>query len=204
MSRRCFESALSKAIVLGAILIGLPCTAVDPDRHDYPTRNPRPAKADTVWGVDGGLTGLPPEVVTKAILGRREPWIHPLMPESVRRKLDSGLEVAMLRVRDDAQCAGLFHALGGDGIRALQSTMYFVASLSKEASQCRTSAAYTQVGEVPSFLCRRFAYLSDQQAATILIHEALHLVGLTEQPHDPNALPGYAINRVVRRACKLE
>jgi hypothetical protein len=190
--------------VISAILLGFPCAAIDLDRDGYPTRNSRPARADAAWGVDGGVPGLPLEVVTNAILGRREPWIHPFMPESVRRKLDSALDVAIQRVREDAQCAGLFQALGGDGIRALQSSMYFVASLSKEKTQCRTSAAYTQVGEAPSFLCRRFAYLSDQQAATILIHEALHHAGLTEYPHDPDALPGYAINRVVRKTCKLE
>jgi hypothetical protein len=126
------------------------------------------------------------------------------MPDNMRRKLNAALDIALQRVSDDAQCAGLFQALGGNGSLALRTTMYFVASPTKEKMQCNTSAAYTHVGEAPSFLCRRFAYLSDQQAATILIHEALHHAGMTEHPVDPDALPGYAINRLVRRVCKLE
>jgi hypothetical protein len=36
-----------------------------------------------------------------------------------------------------------------------------------------------------------------------LIHEALHSAGMSEQPHDPDALSSFQINRLVRKNCDL-
>jgi hypothetical protein len=69
---------------------------------------------------------------------------------------------------------------------------------------CRRACAVTAVGKRPVKLCRHFAQLSDSHAAMIVIHEALHLAGLTEYPHDPDAMSGVAINRMVTEACDLD
>jgi hypothetical protein len=129
------------------------------------------------------------------------PWIYPLMPKSMKRKLDDAFDIAVARVLDEPECAGLFSALGSDGVHMLESSLYFVAGPYKETEVCRTAVAFAYVGDAPVKLCRRFSYLSDNQAAMILIHEALHHAGLPEHPQDPNALPGWAINRLVQSTC---
>jgi hypothetical protein len=131
------------------------------------------------------------------------PWIHPKMPKTMRRKLDLAFDVAAQRVSEVPRCASEFSVLGADGVQMLESTLYFAANAYKETTRCSTSAAYTFVGDAPTFLCRRFAFLSDEQAATILIHEALHHAGLSEDKIDPDAMPGYAINELVRNSCGL-
>jgi hypothetical protein len=70
-----------------------------------------------------------------------------------------------------------------------------------EATWCRQAVAGTSVGKKMVFLCRRFATLPVEEAATILIHEAMHRAGMSERPLDRECMTGDAISEMVRRAC---
>ena len=50
-------------------------------------------------------------------------------------------------------------------------------------------------------LCKRFASLGTMQAATLIIHEALHYSGMSEWPKDPQGLEPREINNMVKKAC---
>ena len=63
--------------------------------------------------------------------------------------------------------------------------------------------AQTYVGDAPTWICRRVTSYSDEQAALVVIHEALHHAGLTEKPHDRNAMSSGAINKMVGKSCNL-
>ena len=86
----------------------------------------------------------------------------------------------------------------------LNSTSYYPAGASQERKHCRRgSLAMTTVGGSAVALCRNFARLSDQEAAIILIHEALHFAGQTESPSDSDAPDGIGITRMVMKSCRL-
>jgi len=132
------------------------------------------------------------------------PWINNAMTEPMRDKVEVAFDLALHRVREVPACADLFHQLGADGVTALSRELYYPLELRRERAVCRRASAVTSVGKRPVKLCRHFAQLSDSHAAMLLIHEALHLAGLTERPHDPDAMSGAAINRMVTDACDLE
>ncbi|MCG6947754.1 MAG: hypothetical protein LJE93_02410 [Acidobacteria bacterium] len=50
---------------------------------------------------------------------------------------------------------------------------------------------------------QRLRELSDEQAAMVIIHEALHHAGLSEYPKDPDAMTSRAINGMVSEKCGL-
>ena len=52
-------------------------------------------------------------------------------------------------------------------------------------------------------LCPSFGDLSSKQAAVVLIHEALHHAGLTEQPADPLGMTPDQRNQLVEASCRL-
>jgi hypothetical protein len=129
------------------------------------------------------------------------PWVHPSMPENVQAKLAVAFQMAVERVQEVEECGAMFAELGVDGVETLSNALYFPADPYKETTRCSGAAAYTYVGDRPTRLCCRFTTLSDEWAATIVVHEALHGAGLTEKPHDPKAKSSGAINKMVRRAC---
>jgi hypothetical protein len=69
-------------------------------------------------------------------------------------------------------------------------------------SICERGYAATIVGAPSTFVCRNFQHLSDERAALVLIHEALHHAGLTEYPQDPEAMTSARINRMVDKSCR--
>jgi hypothetical protein len=105
--------------------------------------------------------------------------------EKTVTKLDEAFAVALERIREIPQCAGLFVELGADGSEMLATTLYMPTHPFDEQSLCQSAAAFTWVGGVHTRLCRRFSSLSTERAAMTLIHEALHHAGLTEKPADP-------------------
>jgi len=108
------------------------------------------------------------------------------------------------RLRDYASCRALFGRLGSDGAVKLNGASYYPASPEQERKYCgRGVSAVTTVGGSAVFLCRSFARLSGQQAAIILIHEALHLAGQTEYPASPEAPDSSAITEMVMTGCRL-
>ncbi len=143
-------------------------------------------------------------VVTSAAPARDMPAVPRInrhVPEDVRSKVEAGFELALQRVQRVPACADLFADLGVDGTDVLSATLYYKAELKMEKRVCPGALAYALVGGAPTWLCRRFARLSDERAAAILLHEALHHAGMDEWPHDPQAAPASAIDELVTKAC---
>jgi hypothetical protein len=172
-----------------------------------------PVVLTLIAGVTGAVAGEPaaappalePGATTTSVdQAAVTPWINNAMAEPMRHKLEVAFDLALRRVREVPACAHLFHRLGADGASALSQELYFPLELRRERAVCRRASAVTSVGKRPVKLCRHFAELSDSHAAMLLIHEALHLAGLTERPHDPAAMSGAAINRMVTDACDLD
>jgi hypothetical protein len=133
-----------------------------------------------------------------------EPWIHPSMPEHVKEKIQAAFEIAIERVREVPECAGLFTQLGADGEEMLKKALYFPAGPFRETTCCRRSLAATEVGGSTTWVCRRVASHCDGHVAVALLHEALHHAGLTEYPHDRQGLCSDAINAMVIRSCGFQ
>jgi len=132
-----------------------------------------------------------------------EPWIHPSMPPSLERKLNAAFEIAVQRVTEVPSCSDLFAELDADAVETLRTGLYFPASPARETSVCRRSMAQTYVGDAPTWICRNFLSYSDERAALVVIHEALHHAGLTEKPRDRKAMSSGAINTMVGKSCDL-
>ena len=133
---------------------------------------------------------------------RIEPWIQERMPPKVEEKLRVALDLAGRRIREFPECGELFTELGTDGIETLRTTFYFpVLSYKAGLTSCRKAVAFTYVGEAPTYLCSGFSRLSDERAAMVVVHEALHHAGLTEQPLDPKGMTSRAINVMVKKSC---
>ncbi len=133
-----------------------------------------------------------------------EPWIHPEMPGSIREKLETAFDIAVDHVATIPECAALFEELDADPFETLKTGLYFPASPARETSVCRRSFAQTYVGEAPTWICRRITSYSDEQAAMVVIHEALHHAGLTERSHDKKAMTSGQINDMVLDRCNLK
>jgi len=130
------------------------------------------------------------------------PWVHSKVRPVLGAKIEAGFAIAVQRVRDNAGCQALFSGLGSDGVEMLHSSLYFAMPTTFDGrSICERAHAATFVGEPTTFVCRRFQWLSDEQAAMVLIHEALHHAGLTEFPQDPEAMSSGRITRMVERSC---
>jgi hypothetical protein len=130
--------------------------------------------------------------------------LHPRLSERVTARLNEAIPIALEHLRDHPSCRALFARLGADGVAKLNSTSYYPAGARQERKYCRGgSFAITTVGGSAVVLCRSFARLSDQRAAIILIHEALHFAGQTEYPSDSDAPDGIGITKMVMRSCRL-
>jgi hypothetical protein len=138
-------------------------------------------------------------------LAQFEPRIDARMSDDNRQRLVSSFQVAVDRVQEVPECGDMFDTLGADGIDTI--TMIFFTPIGKREARtdiCNGSVAYTYVGDGPTtWLCRKFSRLTDKEAATIIIHEALHHAGLTERPKDPKGMTSAGINRMVSKRCGL-
>ena len=121
----------------------------------------------------------------------------------VATKLERGYELAVEQLDRHTACRALFTKVGSDGLEMLSSTMYYPAEIRHEREICRRAEAFTIVGGAPTWLCRRFAQVSDRRAAVLVIHEALHHAGVDEWPHDRRAPTSEAISDMVSAACGL-
>jgi hypothetical protein len=131
------------------------------------------------------------------------PWISSQLDDAVARRLTAGFELAVTQLESHSECRQLFNELGSVGLEVLSTTLYYPAELRQEREACRRAEAYTAVGFAPTWLCRRFAKVSDRRAAVLVLHEALHHAGLDEWPHDRNSPSSASISRMVSEACGL-
>jgi len=153
--------------------------------------------------VDPGPAGPEATAATTEAAPRR-PVLDPRLPERVAARINEGIPVAQERLRDYASCRALFTRLGSDGAAKLDGASYYPASAERERRDCRPGVfALTTVGGSAVVLCRSFVRLSGEQAAIILIHEALHLAGQAEYPAASGAPDSLAITRMVMAGCRL-
>jgi hypothetical protein len=97
----------------------------------------------------------------------------------------------------------MFHALDADGIELLETAAYVLADARAEEKVCDGAVAFTIVGGRWTCVCRSFALLSELDAATVILHEALHQAGLGEWPLDRNGSKSVDITAAVRHRCGL-
>ena len=153
---------------------------------------------------ESDLLTLPREVLGEsARTTDLEPWISESLPARMQRALPKAFELATDRLRNQSECQGLFDDLGADGLEVLAKALYYGVALRQEQTICRRASAFTNVGGRVTRLCSSFSRLRGNQAAIILIHEALHQAGLSEKPVDPQGLESAQINRLVRNRCGL-
>ncbi len=132
------------------------------------------------------------------------PRISGDLPEGTDSALREAFPVALQRIRDIAECRELFAALGADALEKMTTSMYRATTPRMEIQVCqRGASAFTYVSTPQVRLCRRFAKLGTEQAATTLLHEALHWAGLSEQPLDKDGPHPHDIDRMVKKACDL-
>ena len=153
----------------------------------------------------------PAAAVSKTAHGRHEhllkgsktsPWVQPAMKPPLAAKLRSAIELAANHLESEEACRGLFADLGADGAATIAGSTYLhVPNHYLETTICDTRHAYTYVGGGPVWLCRNFQWLSTEDAAAVVIHEALHRAGLTEAPSDPHGMTSLSINRMVKKKC---
>ena len=125
------------------------------------------------------------------------------LPCAVREAAIGGLETAVAALNREASCRALFREMGADGPRTLGRSHFFIADARAEDTICDRAVAFTFVGSRWTGLCRRFASLSEIDAAAVILHEALHHAGRSEWPHDPSADRSRDITAEVRRRCGL-
>jgi hypothetical protein len=113
--------------------------------------------------------------------------------------------VALDRLGEHAACRDLFEHRGGDGSRLLAEAVYRSAVPDEAGGLCeRGAAAFTGMRSGRTALCRdNFLKLDRYYGAVVLLHEALHVVGLEQAPHHPHGQTPREIDRMVRRSCGL-
>lgn len=126
------------------------------------------------------------------------------LSEPVKARLQEAIPVASKHLREHRSCRAMFERLGADGVAKLTGVSYVPAGRGQERKYCRRDCyAVTTVGGSAVAVCRRFARLPAQQAAIILVHEALHAAGQTEYPAYSDAPDAADITRMVMRDCRF-
>ena len=136
-----------------------------------------------------------------------EPWIHTRMNDGLRSSVEVGYEIATQRVQEVESCSDLFAELGVDGKETLASALYWPVFNYRDAEKLcgGRNLAFTVVGSTMTFICADFDRLSDQDAAKIIIHEALHTAGLKEsrQYRGRGIKTSREINSMVAKSCNF-
>lgn len=134
-----------------------------------------------------------------------EPWIHTRMNDGLRERIAVGFEIATNRVQEVETCSDLFVELGVNAMETLDGTLYMPVFTYRDAKKVcgGRNLAFTFVGSPMTFICADFERLSDQDAAKIIIHEALHTAGLKESPQyrGRGVKTSREINSMVAKSC---
>jgi hypothetical protein len=153
------------------------------------------ARFDMVWSLAGRGRSAP--------ISR--PKLKDMLPGSVEEVLFEAHPVALQRVRELPACRTLFEELVVSGNQMLSETFYAPPSAARTDDSCDFGAlAYTHVGSPVTHLCAGFGRLTTDEAAIVLIHEALHYAGLEEAPFYEGALTSTEINLMVYSACGFD
>lgn len=130
------------------------------------------------------------------------PNLRGALPSAVEDNLREAFALALDRVREVPTCRSLFEPFRSSGNQRLTTTLYSPPGARPRRGSCSKGAlAYTNVGSSITHLCVGFGGLSLEQAAIVLIHEALHFAGMEEAPFFDGALTSKEINELVRDEC---
>jgi len=156
--------------------------------------------------VSGARSGPPEGTATADIVvgdtDARGPRLNPCLSERVTARLEDAIPIAKDHIQENSSCQRLFAQLGSDGVFEIDTTAYYAASRKQERKYCRRGvAAITTLGGSDVVICRSFVRLSGDEAAIILIHEALHSAGQLEYPGDADSPDTFGITRMVMRSC---
>jgi hypothetical protein len=184
----------------GALVVTLPVGWSEPLPAPDPTESTT-AATPPVATAPARVNGVVPSAENGLVQMRFGPAVS--KSRRLKAKLKAAFLTALDRVRRGAECRALFAPLEADGVDMLTRSIYARASAGMEATWCRHSVAGTNVGNRTVFLCRRFATLPVEEAATILIHEAMHWAGMSENHLEQSSPTGDQISSMVRRACFL-
>jgi hypothetical protein len=158
--------------------------------------------SSAVASVDGGAHQLSTEEGAPL-----QPWIHSRMKGDLRARVEVAFEIAAQRVQESEACTELFTELGVDAMETLDSALYWPVKSHRDVTElCRgRNLAFTFVGSPLTFICPDFKGVSDQRAAQVIIHEALHNAGLKERPQYKGfgVKSSAAIDSMVAKACKF-
>jgi hypothetical protein len=132
---------------------------------------------------------------------RSFPSVEGRFSTDVSRRLFEGYATALKRIQKVESCQGLFAELGADGVEMLSTTTYSAPQDEIEARYCERATALTAVGWPETRLCFDFGELGSENAAIVLIHEALHHAGLEEAPGYDGALTAVEIDQLVVNRC---
>jgi hypothetical protein len=147
----------------------------------------------TALTTGGPLTG--PQVNNK-------PTLHGSFSASVIDVLSEGFILALDRVRHAPACRTLFENFAVSGNERLISTFYSPPRAELTHTSCDEGAlAFTHVGSPVTHLCQQFGTLSPEEAAVVLIHEALHFAGMPEAPSTEGAMTSHEISVLVHGVC---
>jgi hypothetical protein len=155
----------------------------------------------------GSLAAKEPDDVRRTAVRksmRRGPAVEGKTPNAlVIRRLYAGYGIAVQRVHKVEECGGLFTRLGADGLEVLSGTTYTFARSRRAAEICAEANAFTTVGGSTVWICGGFGWLTEKDAAKVLIHEALHDAGLGEWPQDPEGPTPEEIDEMVKKKCRF-
>ena len=164
--------------------------------------------ASALLGADlasaGTRTHRDPHATGAMRLKAQRPDVDPKMSSADRWAFQAAFNTAVERVDGYRACGDLFADLHLRGIEALRAARYEPARSPSDLARCEGEvAAVTSVHGRRTRLCYRFKVLSKTDRAAILIHEALHVAGLSEWPRDPEAPTSREITERVKGACAL-
>lgn len=120
------------------------------------------------------------------------------------QRLNEAKSTANNRLTNNADCAQMFTDLGANGANVIANTTYRDGTNTAKCQSNVDAGAWTEVGGAVVYLCgSQFTNQSPDEAAVIVIHEALHDAGLNENPPDTTAMTSAQISAMVRQKCGL-
>ena len=124
----------------------------------------------------------------------------------VGAQLQIARELAVTRLQEQERCRDLFLANDANGIDLLRNSTFRLATPTEHERVCRRrrAALFTHIAGSEIVVCTgEFQRLPVRHRAAMLLHEALHHAGVSEQPFDPDALTSAELTRLVELRCRL-
>lgn len=147
---------------------------------------------------------LPMFATPASAAGPKSPKILSGFTSSERMSLTLAYGSAARKIQKQPSCSALFDNLNLEGMEALSRTYYEPAAAPSDLALCaRGAVALSGLEGRRTRLCNSFNTHSRRDQTAHLIHEALHIAGMSEKPFDPHGLTPHEITVAVKAACRL-